>query len=124
LPVKIGTRFDRSVDSRSLRWIVRIVSANDDPGVLIALPVQPNEVPAIDRQYGSILIDCKLENLVIGRALIGSAPLLNRGDVMPEPAQFFHNGKWKILVGIELSHCYSSSFSRICCSISSRWPSA
>src|SRR5262249_41377502 len=65
---------------------------------------QPVEILPVERQDDAPLGDRQSEHVQIRGRFIRPAPLLNRGDVVPEGAQRNNDRNREVLVGVELRH--------------------
>ncbi len=102
--MKIRNAFNSLMNPDGLRWIIGIVRANDDSRVLCILPVQANEVFAIDRQNCAILADSEPQDFIVRRPFVGASAFLNADDIVSEAPKLLDDGKGKVLVGIEAGH--------------------
>lgn len=84
------------------------------------LPVEPDEIAAIQRQHRAAEFCGAPKHLGIRPLPSGLPILLNRSHVVSEPTQFRHRLRREMFVGIEQRHVHASAFSRVSRSISSR----
>jgi hypothetical protein len=83
---------------------IRVKRARDDSLVIRTLPVQPEEVPAIERQYDALLGTCESQDLRIGHPLPGAPQVCHRYHVMDVGTQSLHHRQWEVLVGQQPCH--------------------
>jgi hypothetical protein len=84
--------------------------------------VQPDEIGTIKGQQRALPGDSKGQHVTVSDSLIGPTRLVGRQHVMTQSAKLLDDAVVEILVGMESSHgLQASSFSRIACSISSRF---
>ena len=99
---------------------VRIVSANDDPGMIGVLAVKADKVLPVVRKDRTADFGGEAQHFIVGDASVRLACVVRGENIMPKPSQFLDCGQRKILVGIQPGPHESSPLAAISRSISSR----
>lgn len=122
LPRELWHRSNRRVNPCRLSDEVQIKRTDDDTGMIGLLIVKSDEMLSVECQHYPTRTGRKCQHLFVADRQIPLARFHNRENVVAEPSQFFDNRPRKILIGVNHRHDHASSLSRICRSISSRWP--
>ncbi len=96
-----GLHIDCALDAHRLPGKIRIESADDDARVMGRLPMQSDEVAAVQGEHASLFLRRKREHRVIGDLLIRPAGFRRRQHIMPMCAQRLDHRLWEILIRIE-----------------------
>ena|ERR1051325_670774 len=107
------------MDSSGLLHEIQIELAYDYARMVGLLPMEPDEVAAIQRDHCPAFTRGKSKHFLVGLGLIGLARFLNRQHVVTQRAQSLNHRQGKILVGIKPRH-QSASFASIWLETSSR----
>jgi len=99
-PAQVRSRFHGCMDASRLPGKVGVEGTDDNPGMARLLSMKPNEVLSVQRQDRPLVGDRQLEQVFIGGSLLGLAGFLDRHHLMSESAEFFHHGKWEVLVSL------------------------
>jgi hypothetical protein len=112
---------DRFVNPRGERHDIGVARADQDAGMRSPLPMNADEVAAVEGEDGTPSCRGRDEDRLI-RCLPVTEPIfLCRQDVMAETAQFGNHARAEVFVGVEACHLIqASASSRIASSISSR----
>lgn len=122
LACEMWHRSNRRVNPECLSDEVRIKGADNDPGMIGLLIVKSDEMLSVKCQHCPTGAGCKCQNRFIADGLIRLPRFEHGQNVVAQPSQFDDNRSWEIFVGVNQRHDHASSLSRICRSISSRWP--
>lgn len=76
-------RLQRGVNPRGLTREIRVVSADDNARMSWLLPMQTDEVLAIDRQHGTALVGRERQDFGVFNRLIGFPGFEDRQHVVP-----------------------------------------
>lgn len=101
-------RLQHGMNPRGLTREIRVVGADDNTRMSWLLPMQTDEVLAIDRQHATPLTGRERQDFGVFNGLIGFPRFEDGQHIVSEPSQFFDNWPWKILVGIQ--QCHGSGF--------------
>jgi len=94
----------QAVDALRLSREVGIEGANQDAGVSGRQLVQPDEVPAIERQQHTPLGSREGQDLLVRYRAASVAGLTAGQDIVTKPPQSFRHWQGEVLVGVEVCH--------------------
>lgn len=92
------------MNPRGLSDEIWIISADNDSRVVRSFLMQSDEMLAVERQHGSLLTRCELQNGFIGDCLIGFPGFEDCQDIVAKTSQLFDHRLRKILVRVEPRH--------------------
>ena len=122
-------RLNQIVDALGLRTCINVVmNTGNNPAVAAkhAAVVERKKMFSIQRQDDPVFGHRDSENSCVAFSIAGlfGVVIPDEFNIMAETSQTILDPCRKLLVGQETRHFQSSSFSRICDSISLRWSSA
>jgi hypothetical protein len=82
---------------------VGIVPGADDDACVgtLGIPVQADEIEAVQGEHGALLPSGKRQNLIVRDFLIRPSRFVGGKDIISEASQFFDDAPWKVLVGVK-----------------------
>src|SRR5258708_4936625 len=99
--IQVSERGNSSIDPCGKPCVVQILRGDDDPGVRVALVVQPDEMLAVLGQHRTAQRVSESEDFSVRNPLAVSARLADRKDVMPQGSQLDSDRSRDVLVGIQ-----------------------
>jgi len=104
LAVKVSGGRDGGMNIGRLPGKPAVNGTDDDPGMIGARAVEPDEVSSVQGKHGAIVGDGEFQHLFIGRPLFGFARLLDCHDIVAQTPQLLDNWEWEVLVGVQPRH--------------------
>ena len=104
LAVKVSDGRHGRMNIRRLPGKLAVNRTDNDPGMIGARAVEPDEVFSVQGKHDAIVGDGEFQHFFIGRPLFGFARLLDCHDIVAQTPQLLDNWEWEVLVGVQLRH--------------------